>query len=149
MKNKIDSWKSGAIQGLKLGIISFLLLTLFVCLFYYLIFGGQSYIGKAGTIYINNGVPFTVAEIIFAALAAVVPIVFLRYTKIKFLIPALFVSMCTYLLLYILCVLFGEIISFGLLFPMEEFDTIVYALIDFPIGSCIGTVISIVINRKF
>lgn len=146
MKNKITTWKSTVTQGLRLGSISFLLLTIFTCFLHYIILSGESYIGKSEINDIINGISFCTVNVLCGILATVVPIFFLRYTRITFLILILFISSCTYLLLYIVCVCCGEFISFGLLYPMEEFDTIIYALISFPVGSCVGTMVSVITN---
>lgn len=107
MQDKINTWKSIVTQGLRLGSMSFLLLTIFTCFFHYIILSGEFYIGKAETIGVINGFSFVLVNILCGVLGTVVPIFFLRYAKTKFLILILFISSCTYLLLYIACVCCG------------------------------------------
>lgn len=143
---RINSWKQSVKSGLLNGIITSVLLTIFVCFVHYVLLGQEEFIGKAETLDHIGIFSFKVIQIVGALLSACVPIFLLRYSKFKFLYLYAFLSSALYVLLYIFLLFFGEIISFGFLYPMENFDTIVYACVSFPIGSVIGTIISIIIN---
>ena len=141
---KIVSWKNSITVGLLNALITFTMLTVFVCFTHYVLLNGEEFIGKDKTVYIINGISFYSLSVIGVILSAFVPIIFLKFKSAKYLITYCICSSIIYVILYIIFVLFGEIISFGFLYPMENFDTIIYAAFIFPLGSAMGTVISII-----
>lgn len=143
---RIDSWKKSVNYGLLYAVITFGVFTVFTCFVHYILLQGEEFIGKDETVYYIRGISFYTVNAVGVVLSMMVPILFLRYKSIKYLPLNLLVSSIFYCLLYIVFLCFGEIISFGLLYPLENFDTIIYAIIAFPIGSFIGSIIAIVIN---
>ena len=141
---KIVSWKNSITVGLLNALITFTMLTVFVCFTHYVLLNGEEFIGKDKTVYIINGISFYSLSVIGVILSAFVPIIFLKFKSAKYLITYCICSSIIYVILYIIFVLFGEIISFGFLYPMENFDTIIYAAFIFPLGSAMGTVIAII-----
>ena len=141
---KIVSWKNSITVGLLNALITFTMLTVFVCFTHYVLLNGEEFIGKDKTVYIINGISFYSLIVIGVILSAFIPIIFLKFKSAKYLITYCICSSIIYVILYIIFVLFGEIISLGFLYPMENFDTIIYAAFIFPLGSSMGTVISII-----
>ena len=141
---KIVSWKNSITVGLLNALITFTMLTVFVCFTHYVLLNGEEFIGKDKTVYIINGISFYSLIVIGVILSAFVPIIFLKFKSAKYLITYCICSSIIYVILYIIFVLFGEIISLGFLYPMENFDTIIYAAFIFPLGSAMGTVIAII-----
>ena len=143
---KMISWKKSITVGLLNALITFAMLTVFVCFIYYVFLNGEEFIGKDKTVYVINGISFYSLIVIGIILSAFVPIIFLKFESAKYLITYCICSSMMYAILYIIFLSFGEMISFGFLYPLENFDTIVYAVFSFPLGSAIGTVISIAIH---
>ncbi|MCI5893453.1 MAG: hypothetical protein MRZ66_08675 [Clostridiales bacterium] len=143
---KISSWKKSTTVALLNALITFAVLTVFVCFIYYVFLNGEEFIGKDKTVYIINGISFYSLILIGVILSAFVPIIFLKFEAAKYLITYCICSSIIYVILYIFFLSFGEIISFGFLYPLENFDTMIYAVFSFPLGSAIGTVISIAIH---
>ena len=143
---KISSWKKSTTVALLNALITFAVLTVFVCFIYYVFLNGEEFIGKDKTVYIINGISFYSLILIGVILSAFVPIIFLKFEAAKYLITYCICSSIIYVILYIFFLSCGEIISFGFLYPLENFDTMIYAVFSFPLGSAIGTVISIAIH---
>ena len=134
---KIDSWK----KANKSALVQALLSVLFCIVYTYVIMfftRGEEFVGKQPTQEIVNGIRHDVVLVVCGILAGLIPILFLRYKNAKFLISYLPMSIIYYFVFMFLCV--GFIID-------DNFDLIIYALIPVPIGSFIGTVIAIFINR--
>lgn len=143
---EINSWKNSIKCGFLYALITFGVLTIFTCFVYYFLLQGEEFIGKQGTVNNINGISFYIVNAAGTILSMLVPIFLLRYSTVKYLPLSLLISSISYCLLYILFCCFGEVISFGVLYPLESFDTLIYAIIAFPIGSAVGTIISIIIN---
>jgi len=133
---KIDSWKNAN----KSALIQAVLSALFCIIYAYVIMfftGGEEFVGKQPTQEIVNGIRRDVVLVICGILSGVIPILLLRYEKLKFLTLYLPMSIIYYFVVMLMCVL---------LLIDDNFDLITYALTSVPIGSFIGTIIAILIN---
>lgn len=134
---KIDSLKSAN----KSAIIQALSSALFCIAYTYIILiftHGEEFVGKQPTQEAVNGIRHDVVLIVCGILAGLVPIMLLKYKKAEYLIACLPLSVIYYFVIMIFCVCF--VID-------DNFDLITYAIFPIPIGSFIGTVISILINN--
>lgn len=133
---RIDSWKNANKSAIMQAVLS----ALFCIIYTYVIMiftGGEEFVGKQPTQEIVNGIRHDVVLVICGILSGVIPIVLLRYEKAKFLTLYLPMSIIYYFVVMLLCVFF--VID-------DNFDLITYALISVPIGSFIGTTISVLFN---
>jgi hypothetical protein len=133
---KIDSWKNAN----KSALIQAVLSALFCIIYTYVIMfftGGEEFVGKQPAQEMVNGIRRDVVLVISGILSGVIPILLLRYEKLKFLTLYIPMSIIYYFVVMLLCVLF--VID-------DNFDLITYAVTSVPIGSFIGTIIAILIN---
>lgn len=135
---KIDSWKNANKSALLQTVVSVL-----VCVVYsyiiVLLTGGEEFVGKQPTKEIINGIRFDITLVVCGILAGIVPIILLKYTKLKFMILYLPLG-----ILYYLVILFSYVCIFD---AYNIFDLIFYAITSIPIGSLVGTIIAIFINQ--
>ena len=102
---------------------------------------------------IINGISFNVLKVIGMCLASFVPIILCRYKNAKEVFKYLISACLTYALLFELIwvsiyivVLISFVTKVDLKFPLNTWDSMSFALLYFPVGSFVGTLISIVTN---
>ena len=94
---------------------------------------GEEFVGKQPTKEMINGIKYNVVLVVCGIVAGLIPIMLLKFTKLKFLCLYLPMSIIYYFIIMLLCVLF--VID-------DNFDLINYALVPIPIGSFVGTVVA-------
>ncbi len=143
---KTVSWKAALKNGVVTGVISFAAFAIFTCFLNYFILDGITFYESANAAI--NGISFTTVNIIYVVLSAIVPVIFLRYEKIKFLLlnsGIAFVVFEVLALLLTVLIMYGIVNIFGL-YVQYTFEILSYALVMVPVGSVLGTVIAIIIN---
>ena len=133
---RIDTWKKANKSALIQGLLS----ALFCIAYTYIVMiftGGEEFVGKQPTQDMINGIRHDTVLCVCGVLAGLIPLMLLRYEKAKFLILYTPLSAAYYVMMVLLCVLFGI---------DDNFDLITYALLPVPIGSCAGTAIAILVN---
>ena len=118
-------------------------LSVLICVIYtYVIMiftDGEEFIGKDITRDVINGIRHKDVLVVCGILVGLVPIIFLRYTDIKFL--ALYYPSRV---LYFLAIIFVYAYIF---YCPSIFDLISFVTSSVPIGSFVGTVIAVLINQ--
>lgn len=145
---KINSWKQALKSGILSGIILFVIYVAFVFLVSYLI-GGESFI-KYDIIVENIGIiSFDMVTIFGFVLFAIVPMIVLRYQKIKYVFLYILSGDMLFILLYSIMwgiLLLVYYISNDIFYcPINTFDAIYYAILLFR-GSGIGVLLALIIN---
>ena len=114
---------------------------------------GECFITYWQTHEIINGISFDVLKAIGICLSSFVPIILCRYKNakevFKYLISACLAYVSLYMLIWVsiyIVALISFVTKVDLKFPLNTWDSMFFALLYFPIGSFVGTLISIVIN---
>lgn len=134
---KIDSWKKANKAALKQAAICVLFCIVYTYAVMFLT-GGEEFISKQPTESVINGIRHDVVLIVCGMLAALIPIICVRYTNIKFLLLHIPMGVIYYIVILFLCVLF--VID-------DNFDFLAYAIISLPAGAVAGTIIAVIINQ--
>lgn len=135
---KIDSCE----KANKSALMQALLSVVFCILYAHIIMilrGGEEFVGKQPTKAVVNGIRLNDVLVVCGVIASVIPILFLRYSEIKFLCWYIPLSIAYYLIVMFSCM---YIFNF-----YNIFDLILYATQPVPIGSFVGTVIAILFNQ--
>lgn len=135
-KLKITSWKGSVKSALMQSLLSMLFCVIYTYIILFLT-GGEEFIGKAHTYEEINGIRHSFVLVICGIIAALIPIILLRYDSMRYLLAYIPLSIMFYIGLSILIVVF--IIG-------NNFDMIGYALSSVPIGSGGGTLVALIIN---
>lgn len=137
MKNYlIDSWK----KANKMAFVQALLSVIWCVVYTYVITfltGGEGFVEKHASYETLNGISYTQALVGCGCMMALIPIIMLRFSKLKFACLYVPMSLLYYLALMFICV--GFIID-------DNFDLIVYAITSVPVGTLSGTIIAILIS---
>ncbi len=132
---KIDSWEKSVKTALKLS-----LFTVICCVIYtYVIVaftGGETFVSKQPTEEVINGISHNMTLILNGVVAALIPILLLRYESGKYLLAYIPLSILFYLAIMFLCVFIID----------DNFDLLLYAIFTTPIGMLSGTVVAVIIN---
>ena len=136
-KIRIISWKSSFKSALLQAFLSAFFCVIYSCIVLWLT-GGEGFIGKVATHEEINGIRHDVVLLICGIMASFIPILLLRYKSIKYLLLFIPMSILFYIALMLLCVLF--VID-------DNFDLISFALTSIPIGSAVGTFVTIIFNQ--
>lgn len=147
-KMKIDSWKKATINGILFRIIYFAVFIVCICLLTGFVLQGESFSDHPAD-QIVNGISFQFAFYCYVVIALIIPIIIVRYTRIKYLLFNILLYFFTYFclgIIFLLSILFFEIdlpklISVRYFIEMGDF-----CLLAFPTGLFFGTVIAIIIN---
>ncbi len=139
-KFEIVSWKKALISAFVQA-----LLAATICIIYSNIIaaltGGKEFIGKADQYNEINGIRQDVVLVICGVLSATIPILLLRYKRIKHLLMYAFATFLFYVSFVAFVVLCIDDIVYNI------FDYIYNALMAVPIGLLVGIAIVVVFNK--
>lgn len=145
---KINSWKKASICGIKFALIYFVIFIVCTCLLTGFILRGESFAEHPSN-QVINGISFQMAYYFYVIVATIIPVILVRYTKIKFL----FLSMVIYFFIYVcigviflLSVLLFNVNILGLISACYLIEMGDFCLLAFPQGLFLGTVITVILN---
>ena len=139
-KIEIVSWKKALISALLQALIAVIMCIIYSNIIAFLT-GGQEFIGKADQYKEINGIRQDVVLVICGVLSAAIPILLLRYKRIKHLLLyalATFLFYVTFIAFVVICI--DDVIY-------NIFDYILNALTAVPIGLLVGIAIVVVFNK--
>lgn len=145
---KINSWKQALKSGILSGIILFVEYVAFVFIMSYLT-DGQTFIKYDITIEKIGIIYFDFVTILGVILFSTVPVIILRYQKIKYIF--LYVLSGTLVLIVLYCLVWGIlqliycILDDIIYCPLNTFDGVYYAILLFR-GSGMGVLLALIIN---
>lgn len=136
---KLNSWKKSILIGILCGAISYAL--------YMLLLFGVSYLNHWQsywnyTTLENAGkvLSWNMVVIIGVILSSLVPIICLRFEKIRFVFGYILCSLLAFLWLYGMTNTVAVTFWQGVSTPLSSWDSLMYLLVVFPVGSVIGTI---------
>ncbi len=136
--------KRGVLSGLITGIIH-IVFSCVVCA----LCEGSGFITYQETHEVINGISFNTVKTVGVCLASLVPIILCRFKDfkgyLKYIISSSLFFGMVYALEYI-SILIVFYISADIIFPLNTYDSLFFALRYFPIGCFLGTLIAVIVN---
>ncbi len=134
---KIDTWRNADKSALIQAGFSVLFCVVYTHVIM-LLTGGEEFVGKDITQETISGIRHDVVLAVCGILEAIIPIIFLRYSAVKFLCLNIFLTAMYYLIIMFTYVCIIDC--------WNIFDLITFAVIPVPIGYFAGVLVSILIN---